>query len=216
MNCHCSLQRADTETREVYIDTSVCSVHGEGVERSDDSPFRLTRSGRRFHFLRPSSEEVCVEDIAHHLALTCRFGGAVRFFYSVAQHSVLVSRASGDDPRARLVGLLHDAAEAYLHDIHPALKETWPAYEKLTDLADQAIEDALGVPFSWVQTYGAGVKNADLRALAAEARDLMPAGWPVSGAEPLSVRLDDPAMCWTPEQGAGFFLAEHQKLRALI
>lgn len=189
---------------------------------NDVDHYRQTFTGKRFHFLHPTPDEVCLEDVAHHLAMTCRYGGAVKYFYSVAQHSVLVSRASGTDPRARLVGLLHDAAEAYLHDLHPALKVLVTGYGILTIKADNAIRDAFGVPYEWVHKHGDAVKHADLRALACEASQLMMprdgwAGWKsLQGIEPLAVRLDDPGMCWSPTDGAGFFMAEYQKLRALI
>ena len=53
--------------------------------------WQQTYTGRAFHALDPRADEVFIEDIAHALALQCRFGGHCRVPYSVAEHSVRVS-----------------------------------------------------------------------------------------------------------------------------
>ena len=69
--------------------------------------------------LRP--EDICIEDIAHHLAMECRFAGACKRRYSVGEHSLLVQRFLAAEDQARptlqLAGLLHDAFETYGKDI---------------------------------------------------------------------------------------------------
>jgi len=74
-------------------------------------------------------EDICIEDIAHALALCNRFAGHSKKPISVAQHSVYVVRVVEKDPFAqakwiRLQALLHDAAEAYLGDITRWIKRT--------------------------------------------------------------------------------------------
>src|ERR1035441_3905993 len=78
-------------------------------------------SGMRFWPLEPDPEKVCIEDIAHALSCQCRFGGHSSKFYSVAEHSVSVSKLCA--PEDALWGLLHDASEAYLVDVPRPLKE---------------------------------------------------------------------------------------------
>ena len=46
----------------------------------------------KVNVIEPNIDEIDIEDIARGLAYTCRFGGHLPVFYSVAQHSVFVSR----------------------------------------------------------------------------------------------------------------------------
>ncbi len=82
-----------------------------------------TYSGKLVNVLDPAPEDISIEDIAHSLSQTNRFNGHTSFPYSVAQHSVMVSRVVAKEiPRLALLGLLHDAAEAYTGDIISPIK----------------------------------------------------------------------------------------------
>lgn len=73
----------------------------------------------------PRAAAPCIKDIAHHLSLLCRFGGATFRHYSVAEHSLLVAtilRLRGESPAVQLAGLLHDAHEAYMGDLATPIK----------------------------------------------------------------------------------------------
>lgn len=68
--------------------------------------------------------EADIRDVAHSLSRLCRFNGHTEVTYSVAQHSLLVaSVVAQTHPDLAIVGLLHDAHEAYLGDISRPVKE---------------------------------------------------------------------------------------------
>lgn len=132
------------------------------------TPYVSTFLGNRFYPLEPRIDHVAIEDIAHGLAYQCRFNGQTREFYSVAQHSLIVSALVPTD--LRMAALLHDAAEAYLGDMVKPLKVLLPAFAAIEDAVTAIIAATFAVDFS---DY-APIKRADLIALATEKRDLMP------------------------------------------
>ena len=142
----------------------------------------LTYTGKEFNLLWPNLDSICIEDIAHSLAMQCRFTGHSKEFYSVAQHSVYVSQlvpsvdVSNCAPsKVRLAALLHDAAEAYAGDIASPLKALLPNYSVIEDRIQESIYNKY-IP-EGVDTYSRYlIKTADLEALAAERDCLLPAG----------------------------------------
>src|SRR5207248_1661023 len=91
----------------------------------------------------PRAEDICIEDIAHGLAMTCRYGGQCLRFYSVSEHSVLVSRLVA--PEFAREALLHDASEAYIGDMIRPLKYQPEMAEFLR--AESAIEHCVADRF---------------------------------------------------------------------
>jgi len=146
-----------------------------------------TFSGGQFWPMDPRPEEVAIEDIAHALSNLCRFAGHCLEFYSVAQHSVLVS---GYVPAAHAFqALLHDAAEAYLVDVPRPVKLELPDYKAIEKRVQAVIYRRFGLPAE----EPACIKAADDRVLAQEHRDLMaisPYDWGrLDRLEPLPARV---------------------------
>jgi 5'-deoxynucleotidase YfbR-like HD superfamily hydrolase len=148
-----------------------------------------TYQGDIFNLLQPSRSQINIEDIAHALSQQCRFNGHTTQFYSVAQHSVLVSHLV--PPCLALEALMHDAAEAYLGDVVTPLKTLLPKYKKIESNLTRAIFEHIGLSYP----PHSEIKHADLKALATECRDLLqpckqPEYWgTLRGVTPSSVTI---------------------------
>lgn len=149
-----------------------------------------TYTGRLIDLANFTEQDVQLPDIAHALSLINRFTGHSKCPYSVAQHSVMVSRLTHPD-HARW-GLLHDASEAYLGDVATPLKSLLPGYRQLEERVQRVIANVFGL--SWPMPPE--VKHADLRALMAEKRDLLPSDhdWGID-IEPMCGPVNP--YCWT-------------------
>lgn len=137
-----------------------------------------TFSGQFVDTKRPQADTIVIEDIAHALAATCRYGGHCRSFYSVAEHSVFCSlrvERKGYGRDLQIAALHHDDAEAYLSDIPRPMKSLLgAAYARLTERMDAAIVEALELTGIQNDFHHPAVKDADNWALFVEARHLLP------------------------------------------
>lgn len=169
-------------------------------------PTIMLASGRYFDLEDPESCEFGIEDIAHALAHICRYTGHCRTFYSVAQHSVLVSLIV--PPEDALAGLLHDAAEAFIGDVSKPLKLLLPDYKRVEQRIESAVLQRFGVA-----SLPASVKRADIVMLRTEQRDLMGADkhqWlATEGVQPLAGSITPMG----PEQARAVFLDRYEALR---
>jgi hypothetical protein len=110
----------------------------------------MTYSGKHFHLLDPTPDEVDRLDIAHALSNVCRFTGHTKDFYSVATHSILCAeqaRKDGMSARMQLLILLHDASEAYLTDVNRPLKEIIrEVYEPIEEKVMETVWKHFNIP----------------------------------------------------------------------
>lgn len=129
-----------------------------------------TYSGNQFFLLEPRQEDINIFDIAHALALQCRWTGHCKFHYSVAQHSWYCSFIGPQEEA--FDRLMHDASEAYMADMSRPLKhftEAGSVYLKQEAVVQHAIAQRFG--FSKVEPPS--VKIADNQMLYAERAQIM-------------------------------------------
>ncbi len=169
-----------------------------------------TLSGKHINYLNINHEDIVIEDIATALSHICRFAGHLPEFYSVAQHSVLVSQLVPAE--FALEALLHDAAVAYCQDIPAPLKRLLPDYQRIEAYVDSEIRAKFGLPAHQHDT----VKYADLVMLGTERRDLdIDDGtvWPVlDGIPPTDLFTVIPLR---PCQAYGLFMARFNELTGI-
>lgn len=130
----------------------------------------MTYTGKVYTPLAPKPEDVRIADIAHALSMICRYGGAVRWFYSVAEHSVHVSHMV--PPEQALEALLHDASEAYCGDLITPIKCSGmlEEYRRMERRNDVAVRIRFGLPHE----ESVCVKKADTDIRETEWLTLMP------------------------------------------
>jgi hypothetical protein len=168
-------------------------------------PTILLFSGVYFDFEAPETSAFTIEDIAHGLAMTCRFAGQCIRHYSVAQHSVHVSQIV--PAKDAYAGLMHDAPEAFVHDISKPLKVMLPDYRPIEKRVEGAIFSRFGVP----NPLPPSIKEADIRMLVTEQHQLMRNrdDWLYArGRQPLDCVIPT----WSPEQAKAEFLARFAEL----
>jgi hypothetical protein len=169
-----------------------------------------TFTGRQFYPLHPSADDVCIEDIAHALSQLCRFGGHCIEPYSIAQHSVLVSRLCKEQP---LQGLLHDATEAFgINDCVRPAKRYLPDYKKMEHGIWLCVAEKFGLPAAMHPE----VHHADNVTLMTERRDVCNATPYKWGLEDQFRPLDDQIVVWNSKEAEANFLAEFYKLQKQI
>jgi hypothetical protein len=166
-----------------------------------------TFTGKAFSMERFEDNEYDLRDIAHSLAMMCRFNGHTKRFLSVAEHSVHVMelvRSKTDDERIHRAALLHDAAEAYTGDVTYPMKRAMRS-EWLRD-ATRRIDAILQKQFDAADFHSDIVIWADLVMLHAEKTALMapePQPWDPMPNVPHGVAVH----AWDPCRAKVEFLA---------
>lgn len=165
-------------------------------------PYIDVTSGNKVYFLHPEPDQITIEDIAEGLSKICRFYGHCKF-YSVAEHSVRVSRIL--PPNLKLAGLLHDGSEAFIGDIHSFLKQLIPQYKIIEHNFEKVIAERFGLEYP----NPSAVKIADLTLLTTEKRDLKKhSDWKDSLYLPLKEKITP----WSSKEAKKEFLKEFKKL----
>lgn len=166
--------------------------------------FMQTFSGGLYWPMDPRVEEVNILDIAHSLSMQCRYTGHTSKFYSVAEHSYHVSTIVA--PHLALLGLLHDATEAYLTDVARPVKRHLANYKDIEQANWLVIARKFGLPAVMPKQ----IHDADAAMLAAERAVLMKplpevtaAQWMMGDVQP----IPKVEICgWYPDSGQSMFL----------
>jgi len=127
----------------------------------------IMSNGEYFDFERPEDASFDIRDIAHSLSMICRFGGQCPSFYSVAEHSVLVSRLVPKHLRKQAI--LHDSPEFILGDMIKPIKVRMPEYNDYEEKLWNIIADRFNVP----REMDPLVIEADITMLATEQKYVM-------------------------------------------
>ncbi|MDE0410541.1 MAG: hypothetical protein OXN81_22065 [Alphaproteobacteria bacterium] len=156
--------------------------------------------------------DIDFEALAHVLANTCRWGGCMRGYHSVAAHSMVVSEeiealdGLGDEDRRRLAlhALLADAPSAWLRGAAPGSQRAMDRTGRLASGIEAAVREAAGLAAVLDEEPVELLRFVTRMAAAAERRDLMdgraPAG-PGVAFPPLKRRIhpippDKAAQAW--------------------
>ena len=157
--------------------------------------------------------------LAHVLANTCRRGGCMRGYHSVAAHAVVVSEeiealdGLGDEDRRRLAlhALLADAPSAWLRGRLPESQRAAERAGRLASGVEAAVREAAGLDAVLEEEHAELLRFVTRMAAAAERRDL-PEGAAPTGAgvafPPLKRRLRS----LPPDKAAAAWLARFRAL----
>lgn len=140
-------------------------------------PWITTISQRKINLLDPKVSDIDIRDIAHALSRICRWNGHLRGGpFSVAQHSVLVSRRVKSQ-RAKFWALMHDGSEAYLGDVITPVKNLLPKFHTIEDNFAEVIRECFDIPYD--QEISDEIREADRDLMFLE-RDSLVLGRPLS------------------------------------
>jgi 5'-deoxynucleotidase YfbR-like HD superfamily hydrolase len=133
-----------------------------------------TFSGKEIDPLWIKPNDICLRDIARSLSMTCRFGGHVIKFYSVANHCVNMARWFYEQDRFKEAkyALLHEGDEVIYGDIITPVK-----YLDILEEFREIIKDTQRTIYKQFKLYGntpKSVKELDELMKVLEARKVKP------------------------------------------
>lgn len=166
------------------VETGDSSPQQAGPETAESRRSWIpTFSGRAFDVVDPSSRDISIRDIAHSLSMQCRFGGHCQRYYSLAEHSLHLSRLV--DEKLALCALLHEASHAYVQDVIVPLRPLLGGYQELTRRISAMVAKRFRLP----SVLPEAIRKADQRLLATEIEYLLlptPKPW-LPGVGPYSL-----------------------------
>lgn len=167
-----------------------------------------TFSGRQIDLENIKYSDINIVDIAVGLAQQCRYAGQVWPFYSVAEHSVIISQLVQHSPGYDLAlkALLHDAPEFLINDLVRPVKRRVKGYEAIEDQVMEAVSMRFDTWYS--NDEWKAIKYYDDLITVVERRKLMPRLNPASYGRGVN-ELELPKVtfrCLPPAQAAMAFL----------
>jgi hypothetical protein len=187
------------------------------TEKTISTDWMQVASGRKF-YPGVAGQDFNVHDLAKGLSNYCRYGGQCESFYSVAEHSLLVSQqvefeaaitgySYEEVPHLAYQALWHDATEALMGDMTRPWKKRLPDFVKLEAELWAELAPWLGTKVVLHQI----VKHHDNAVLLAEAHVLhVP---PEESWDIPAVPDDVVIRCLPPVQARAEFLSRHFSLR---
>ena len=164
-----------------------------------------------------TAEDIDFEALAHVLANTCRRGGCMRAYHSVAAHAVVVSEeiealdglSDGDRRTLALHALLAAAPSAWLRGRWPDSQRAAERAGRLATGIEAAVREAAGLDAVLDEEHAELLRFVTRMAAAAESRDLLEGSVPAGVAfPPLKRRIRSVA----PEKAADAWLARFRAL----
>ncbi len=164
--------------KDPQIDGGFGIMRDEG--RSGD--WSQTWTGGRFYTSDPRPGDISILDIAMALGNMARYNGHCRF-YSVAEHSILVSYMVPSEHA--LCALAHDFTEAYIADITRPTKRALGKNNTYFELEDSIWKKAIAPKFGLPLDLPECVKYADAQIIHVEKERLFPRSddWDLSMVE---------------------------------
>lgn len=153
----------------------ILMTYNNDINELLDGCWLRTWTNKKFNYHTFTEDDICIEDIAHHLSLENRFCGACKFAYSVAYHSLQGCEYVSD--KAKLAFLMHDSGEAYTKDIPRPLKNYLrfvgcTVIDELEDKIFKAVVKKFNIP--WDEEIKREVKLIDNKMYLNEKSQIQP------------------------------------------
>ena len=162
-----------------------------------------TNTHNTFFYGKRNPENISLLDIAHGLSNLCRYSGQCNHFYSVAQHSCIIFDTA--PMHHKLIGLFHDASEAYISDIPRPVKTIIPEIKNLEKQIQLQVAERFKLDFPW----SSQIEILDSQLMLREAQLLFDGGvsWTVEGLPPLDVDIKS---FWSPKRSKREFIYRYE------